>query len=383
MASTITWDDVRTLGQVQTRAGCAISLYLDLDPSVTPTAGDVATRVNSLLDEAAKSPDATRDDLSHDARQALRTDFDRIRQFFDQEFVRDGARGAAVFCGSLDGLWATRALVASVEDAVHVDRQLLVAPLAGLVGRGDRALIVAAGREQGRFYGLRDGRIEELADLSDRQPRRHDQGGWSQARMQRHVDELASEHLREVAEEVDKRVRAVHGDVSLVIFAPEESRAELAGLLSQEAQGALAGWAHAEAHAGPPELLELALPVLEAARKRQAEELLERWREEAGRGARATTGWAATLEAASDGRVETLLVGAGSAREAWRCPECGRASATEGECALDGTPMERVDTGLDLAVRRTVLQGGTVIVLDPDETPDLGPADGIGALLRF
>ena len=383
MASTITWDDVRTLGQVETRAGCAISLYVDLDPSVTPTAGDVATRVNSLLDEAAKSPEAAREDLSHEARQALRADFDRIRNFFDQEFVRDGARGAAVFCGSLDGLWATRALVASVDDAVHVDRQLLVAPLARLVGRGDGVLIVAAGREQGRFYGLRDGRIEELADLSDRKPRRHDQGGWSQARMQRHVDELASEHLREVAEELDKRVRALHGDVSVVVFAPEASRAELAGLLSHEAQGAVAGWAHAEAHAAPTELLELALPVLETVRERQADQLLERWREEAGRGARASTGWAATLEAASDGRIETLLVAQGAEREAWRCPRCGRASAAEGECPLDGTPMERVAAGLDLAVRRTVSHGGTVMVVDPDETPDLGPAEGIGALLRF
>jgi peptide chain release factor subunit 1 len=382
MASTISWDDVRALVGVEAKAGCAISLYLDLDPSVTPTAGDVATRVNSLLDEAAKAPAATRDDLSHEARQSLRSDFDRIRRFFDQEFVRDGAHGVAVFCGSLDGLWVTRELTASVVDAVHVDRQLLVAPLARLVGRGGGAMVVAAGREQGRFYMLRNGRLEELIDLSDRQPRRHDQGGWSQARMQRHVDELASEHLREVAEELDKRVRALHGDVGVVLFAPEESRAELSGMLSHEAQAAIAGWAHAEAHAMPADLLELATPVLEDAQRRRGAELLERWREEAGRGGRAASGWVPTLEAASDGRVETLLVSDGASREAWRCPQCGRASGVEGACPLDGTPMERIEAGLELAIRGTVLHGGTVAVLD-DDSPDLGPVEGIAALLRF
>jgi peptide chain release factor subunit 1 len=382
MASTISWDDLRALVGVEARSGCAISLYLDLDPSVTPTAGDVATRLNSLLDEAAKTPEATRDDLSHEARQALRSDFDRIRRFFDQEFVRDGAHGVAVFCGSLDDLWVTRELTASVEDAVHVDRQLLVAPLARLVGRGGGAMVVAAGREQGRFYMLRNGRLEELVDLSGRQPRRHDQGGWSQARMQRHVDELASDHLRGVAEELDKRVRALHGDVAVVVFAPEESRAELAAMLSHEAQAAIAGWAHAEAHAAPADLLELATPVLEETQRRRDDELLERWREEAGRGGRAASGWGPTLEAASDGRVETLLLSDGATREAWRCPQCGRASADEGPCPLDGRPMERVEAGLELAIRGTVLHGGTVAVL-ADDTPDLGPVEGIAALLRF
>ena len=381
MASTVTTDDLRTLAQVQARTGCAISLYLDLDPSVSPTAGDVATRVNSLLDEAGKSPQATRDDLSHDARQALRSDFERIRRFFEQEFVRDRARGIGVFCGSLDGLWATRELIASVADAVHVGKQLHLAPLARLVDRGRGALVLVATREQGRFYELRDGRLEELADLSDRQPRRHDQGGWSQARMQRHIDELASDHLREVADELDKRIRALHGGVRVVAFAPEESRAELSGLLSQEAQQALAGWAHAEAHATPAELLELAMPVLEQVRAEREREALERWREEAGRNGRAASGWAATLEAASNGRVELLLADGATPRGAWWCPSCGRASAEEGSCPLDGAPLERAENALDLAIQQTVVHGGTVLVAE--DAPDLGPVEGIAALLRF
>lgn len=381
MASTVTVEDLRTLAHVEATNGCAVSLYLDLDPSASPTAGDVATRVNSLVDEAGKSAQATRDDLSHDARQALRADFDRIRRFFEQEFVRDGAQGVGVFCGSLDGLWATRELVASVPDAVHVGRQLHLAPLARLVDRGGGALVLMATREQGRFYELRDGRLEELADLSDRQPRRHDQGGWSQARMQRHVDELATDHLRDVAEELDKRVRASQGGIRVVVFAPEASRAELSGLLSQEAQNAVAGWAHAEAHATSADLLELAAPVLEQVRVQRERELVERWREEAGREGRAASGWAATLEAASDARVETLLLDAAAGRAAWRCPSCGRASGTEGACPLDGTAMERVESGLDLAIQQTVIHGGGVLVLE--HVPDLGPLEGMAALLRF
>ena len=54
MARTVTWDELRDLAGFETRKGCAISVYLDLDPSTTPTAGDAATRLNSLLDEGAR-----------------------------------------------------------------------------------------------------------------------------------------------------------------------------------------------------------------------------------------------------------------------------------------------------------------------------------------
>jgi peptide chain release factor subunit 1 len=381
MARTVTWDDLRALAGVEARKGRAISLYVNLDPRVTATAGDVQTRVNSLLDEAAKWSEASREELSHDARQALRADFERLRRFFDQEFNRDGARGAAAFCGSLDGIWVTRGLADAVPDEVHVDRRLYLPPLVPLVGRGDGGLVLVASREQGRFYALRGGRLEELTDLTDEQPRRHDQGGWSQARMQRHVDELASEHLRQLADELDRRVRRAHGDVRVVVVSPEEAWAELSGLLSQEAERALAGWAQGDTHASPAELLELAAPVLERARAGQEKALLERWREEAGRNGRAAAGWAATLAAASDGRVETLLVSDGADRPAWRCPECGRASAEAGECPLHGATLERVEKGLNVAVHQALVHGGTAWVAQHAE--DLGPAEGIGALLRF
>jgi peptide chain release factor subunit 1 len=381
MARTVTWDDLRALAGVEARKGYAISLYVDLDPRVTATAGDVHTRVNSLLDEAAKSAEASRGDLSHDARQALRADLERLRRFFEQEFNRDGARGAAAFCGSLDGIWVTRGLTDPVPDDVRVDRRLYLAPLVPLVGRGDGGLVLVASRKQGRFYALRGGRLEELTDLTDEQPRRHDQGGWSQARMQRHVDELASEHLRQLADELDRHVRRAHGGVRVVVVSPEETWAELSGFLSQDAERALAGWAQADTHASPAELLELAAPVLERARAEHEKALVERWREEAGRNGRAAAGWAATLDAASDGRVETLLVSNGADRPAWRCRECGRASAEAGDCPLHGATLEPVEKGLDLAVHQALVHGGTVWVAE--HSRDLDPVEGIGAVLRF
>jgi hypothetical protein len=167
----------------------------------------------------------------------------------------------------------------------------------------------------------------------------------------------------------------------VIVVATEETRSELEELLSGATKNALVGWTTAEAHASPQELLELTSPILEKARAKQEAGLLDRWRSGAGRGGRAASGWAETLEAASDARVEVLLYAGGADHEAWECPACGRLSANGGQCPLDGTETEQRDDGLDLTVHQTVAHGGTVWAVTAHQ--DLGPAEGVGALLRY
>jgi peptide subunit release factor 1 (eRF1) len=167
----------------------------------------------------------------------------------------------------------------------------------------------------------------------------------------------------------------------VVIVCSEETRADFAELISNEVRGAVVGWTQAEAHAGPAELLAVATPELERWRTEQERATVERWREEAGRNGRASSGWEQTLEAASDGRVELLLFQDGASRPAWRCPRCGRAALTEQACPLDGTRMESHEDGLDLAVHHTLSHGG--MVWSVRHHRDLDPVEGIGALLRY
>jgi len=380
MARTITWDELRDLAGFEAEEGCAISLYLGLDPSVTPTPGDAATRLRSLLDEAAKGDGANRRELTHDQRLGLKADFERIRSFYEDEFERDGAQGLAVFSSGLDNIWRTLPLTEAVPDHVNVGSTLYLAPLVPLVGRGEGALVVVVGRERGHFYRLRGGRLEDLADHTEEQQGRHDQGGLSQARYQRHIETKVREHLHEVADALDRIVRQLRA-VQVIVISSEEIRAELEEVLSHDAAAAVIGWTSAEAHAAPPELLKVAVPVLDRYRAEKETEVVARWEEEAGRNGRAAAGWEATLEAASDARVELLLFQDGVDHEAFRCPRCGRVAVSGGTCPLDGTSMEVSANGLDLAVHQTLVHGGRVWAVR--DRQDLGPVEGIGALLRY
>jgi peptide chain release factor subunit 1 len=377
MADSVTWSTLRQLAGFRAEHGCATSLYLNLDPHDVPTAGDAQTRVNALLSTAEKTD---RKDLTHEQRGALKSDFERIARWFDDEFDRDGAQGVAVFVAGLDNFWSTLALPEPVPDRFKVGHELFLAPLVPVVARADGTIVAAVGREQGHLYRLQAGRLQELGDYSDDTPGRHDQGGWSQARYQRHIEKLVQDHVKEVAEVLDRDRRRLHVP-KIVLLCSEEMRSEFLDALSTDAREAVVGWAPVEAHAGPSQLLQAVTPVLEQAEAKDEAEVLARWREDAARGTRAASGWEQTLEAASDGRVEVLLFQDGVDHPAFRCPACGRASATGGSCPLDGTSLEQTDAGVDLAVHQTLTHGGEVWAIRHQQ--DLAPVEGIGALLRF
>jgi peptide chain release factor subunit 1 len=375
----MTWDQLRELAGFRTEKGCAISLYVDLDPSEVPTPPAVQTKVNSLLAVAERRLEERKSQLTRDQREQLKQDLQRIGAWFDDGFDRQGVRGIGVFAAGLDNFWSTVALAEPVTDDARIGGDLYLTPLARLAGR-DGALVAFVGRERGQVWLLRGGQLVEIADQSTEVQGRHSQGGWSQARYERSVENEVGQHLRDVASSLDRCVRRLRG-ARVVLIGSEDIRSEFEALLSNEVQSSVAGWALAEAHADGAQVLEAARPVLDEWWARQEDELLARWQEEAGKRGRAASGWENTLEAASDGRVDLLLIQDGVDQPAYQCPQCGRAQMENGSCPLDGTTMEPREGGLDLALHQTLAHGGTVHVVR--DRRDLEPVGGVAALLRF
>ncbi|MCW2964638.1 MAG: hypothetical protein JWO17_1890 [Actinomycetia bacterium] len=377
MATVVTEGLLRDLAAFRASNGCAISMYVDFDPSAAPTVPAEKAKFHARVDETKKLAEVRARDRGRDCKYALAADFERIKEWSDG-FDRDGARALALFASSADGLFRIVPLLEPVADGSEVGPELWISPLAGQFGRGEGALVAVVSRERGVLYRLRDGRLHEIADESEEVPGQHDQGGWSQARYQRHIENIVLRHLKTVGEEIDKTVhnRRPH----LVMVAPEEMRGELESKLSHEARASIVGWVSADAHASETELLALVRPLFDEARAREDEATLERWQAERGRGGKVAAGWKQTLDAASDARVEVLLVSEGARHQAWSCPECGRAYADGGKCPLDDTKLEEREDAVDLAVHHTVLHGGSFVRFGAGALAD---ADGIGALLRF
>src|SRR3954452_16693288 len=76
VAVTMTWDELRELAGFRAEKGCAISVYVDLDPREVPTPPDVETKVNSVLAAAERQLDERKSQLARDQREGLKHDLE-------------------------------------------------------------------------------------------------------------------------------------------------------------------------------------------------------------------------------------------------------------------------------------------------------------------
>ena len=367
----------RSLADHRAQRGLCLSLFLDLDPRVVPTAKDVSSHVTSLLDRARRDVEALSSELGHDEAVSARDELDALEAFFEDDFDRSGAAAFALYASPLDGVRHEVRLSRSVGDAARVGRAFALVPLLPSLERERDLVLAAVGRERGTIWRSRDGWTELVEDRTEEIHRRHDQGGWSQARYQRSIDKDALDHLRSVADSLADTIHAGEGTL-LVVACVEEQRATFDELLASHVRDALIGWASVEAHAGEHELQRDAEQLLEARLRSEREALLERWRVARAHGGRAAGSWDEALEAAAAGAIEAALVD-GRSGPAWFCPACGRGSIASGTCPVDGTSLVAEPGGwLEVVVRGTLANGGEARAVDA-----LPETDGVAALLRF
>jgi hypothetical protein len=167
MASTVTETTLRRLAGFRAANGCAVSLYLDLDPSSVPTAPDVSTKFSAVLNKAEKIADARARD--RDCRMALRDDLERIRAWWDTDFDRDGSSGVAIFASSADGFFEALPLPDPAGDDAWIGSGLRISPLLSQLGR-DGDLVAVVSRERGTVYRFGAGRLVEILDETEETP---------------------------------------------------------------------------------------------------------------------------------------------------------------------------------------------------------------------
>lgn len=389
-ANEVTTERLRRLAQTSPGGGGKVlSVYVDLDPSEFATGPARATAITSVLDEAERELRAA-DGLQHGTREGLRSGLDRVRQFLEQDFDASGAHGVALFTDSGQDLFEALKLPAGVGQRAVIDDLPYVEPLAGLDADA-RFLIVLCNRRVGRLLLGSADRLREVARVASDVHGQHRQGGLSQPRYERSVDNEAMHHVRRVADLVKRRFgrRALDG---VLLGAPQEMLARLGDELPTALRSRVIGHVDVDVEtASPEDVLAAAGADLERVRREREDEALERLREGLSGGPRpAAARIADVLEALNQRRVETLILAAGAAHTGCECPQCGWLGVAGGTCPADGAPTVHHDDIIGSAIQRALMQSADVRILgrrEPDGVPaSAGQLDmygGIGAVLRF
>jgi peptide subunit release factor 1 (eRF1) len=363
-----------------------ISLYLDLDPERFATAPARSAQIRSLIDQAARELDATTDGLSHDELVGLRSDLQRVDSYLSsREPPFQGAGALGVFCSGQDDLFEVIQLSRPTPGRVVIARSPFVEPLVSALQQR-RWLVALVSRRAGRVLaGPVDG-LQEHANFDEYVHGQHDQGGWSQARYERSVEKDTDDHLRRVADGVNQRFREERFH-RVALGGPVEIVPRLEGFLSAEVKACLApGRIEVDlSSAGDDEIRDALAKLVLEDEKRCEREALDRLAAGVGSGGRGVGGPEDTLEALNERRVQTLLLEPGFDRRGTRCQSCGllmlEASGNGGRCPADGGPLETLEHLREAAIEAALAQGAEVMVVR--HHPDLGPFQGIGAILRF
>ena len=212
--------------------------------------------------------------------------------------------------------------------------------------------------------------------------RRINPGGWSQRRYQERAENLWEENAKEVAGALEKiasdddlELVLISGDVRAVGFLrdnlPESFAPSIYEIEGTQAQST-------------EEIAEELHKAVAAHEAHTTEALLDRFREERGQEDRAVEGVGRTARALSEARVETLLIAPDAAgQDGFLVAEDPTQVATERRALEDLRLGDVVRLPMRDALVRSAVAGSSAVRVLPSLSGEHGPADGVGAILRY
>lgn len=314
------------------------------------------------------------------ARDSFERDTERIQAYLRDE-LRPSANGVALFACAGEDLFEALQLDAPVErHEMHIGSQPHLYTLARINDQYPRYAALVADTNAARLFVFGLSRTLGKETVQSPKLTRHQMGGWSQARYQRHVDNYHLHHAKEV---IDQLLRVVLDErIEHVILAGDEVvipliRQQLPPQLEEKVVDVLRLDITAPEH----KVLEETLAVMRRWDSQSDREKVEQMIGEYRAGGLGLVGAREVLGALLIGQVDELFLTASPDRIAWEREE-NEPPAPEIDAALKAaggeTIHERVADALVSAARKSGAQ--ITFVEDPALLADVG---GVGATLRY
>jgi peptide chain release factor subunit 1 len=139
-------------------------------------------------------------------RESIEQDAVNIRDYVSQ--VDGSLNGLALFASSGADLFEAVPLAAPIDaHRLYIDEVPHLYPLARLLDEYPRYLALVADTRSARIFVVAANTTVKSERIEGEKTKHHKQGGWSQARYQRHTENFHLHHAKEVVEAIDRIVR--------------------------------------------------------------------------------------------------------------------------------------------------------------------------------
>ena len=363
-----------------------VSLYLNTQPNQTGR-----DQYQAFIRKEFKARSRTYPPESAE-RESLDKDLERISQFLESE-IQPSANGVAIFACSAADLFETAQMTAPFDEHwLYIGDQPHLYPLARLESRYPRYAAVVADTNTARIFVVATGEVVTEEEIKNVKTRSTSQGGWSQARYQRHISNFHQQHAKEVVEALEKIVQ--REGIEQILIAGDEV---ITPLLRNELPKALADKVvekiRLDTHAPVNEVIQSSLSAMQRLHERTDREKVEAAIGNYRAGGLGAVGPEDTLSALLKGQVDELLVTASMAGLG-QVPFADSREAAANDAALAEPEVETVSAGGEapdaapevvrladeLITRAKQTSARITFIEDPALLAEHG---GVAALLRF
>ena len=361
-----------------------VSLYLNTQPGSTGR-----DQYQSFIRKEFAARGRTYPANSPD-RESLDRDVDRILRYLETD-LQPSSNGVAIFACSAGEMFEAMQIAAPIEQhSLYIGDQPHLYPLARLQSQYRPYAAVLANTNSARILVVGTGEVVAEREVTGVKTKRTSQGGWSQARYQRHIENFHLQHAKEVVDVLDAIVRR-EGIERIVISGDEVIIPLLRDQMPKQLAEKVVDHVRLDTAAPVDDVLKTTLEAMKRLDERTDREKVEAAVGAYRAGGLGVVGPEDTLDALIKGQVEELLVAA-NVRDLRGLPQSSPLTtandtglaepavdtAAAGEAA-DGDPQV-IRLADELVTKAQQTAARTTFIEDPSLLSAYG---GVAALLRF
>jgi len=323
-------------------------------------------------------------------RESLDRDLEKIGRYLETE-LRPSSNSVAIFACSAGELFDAIQLAAPIEQhSLYIGDRPHLYPLARLESQYPRYAALITDSNSARIMVFALGQLVAEREVKNVKTRDTSQGGWSQARYQRHIANIHLHHLKEVIDTLERVVRE-EGITQILLSCDEASLPLIRDQMPKHLAEKIVDQMRLGAHATAAEVLQKSLEAMQRLNARTDREKVEAAIDAYRAGGLGIVGPEDTLAALIKGQVEELLITANMQR--LQGMPAGAPVGSANDTALAEPAILTVSAGEPAETQPEVVRLADELITKAKQTSAritfiedpglLSGYGGIAALLRF
>ncbi len=308
-------------------------------------------------------------------------DAEKIRDFLENRLVSK-AHGVAVFACDKLGIFEVFYSIMPFENSFSVNSIPHLKQLAYHFDECENALVIMSDKHYSRIFDIKlGGFIINEIDMEHNIHRFHKQGGWAQMRYQRHIENQALIHFKEVAKTAAKIMDNNMYD-NLILIGQHHEMKKLENLLPKRIKTKITDIDSLDMRENINQILEKVITDLQENESRKEIKQIEELEEKAP--VRSVTGMQDTIKLMEEGRADLLIIPGYKTYQGWKCDGCLYVAKDQYQAGCPHCDNSLKETDLIEEAVRLAFRNNSKIELVKDKAAEkLEKYEGIGALVRY